>query len=101
MLFSALLTCVFIYGLRRNWPLGRLYGIAIVFAGMLFVGFAGLFAKPVVDSFIAFHPQGPDVARPMITLSEVPLLAAAIIAGLMAARVCMRIIKRKYFAMTR
>lgn len=96
MLSSALLTCAFIYGFRRKWTLRRLYGIAIVFASMLFVGFASMFSMSVVDTFLYFHPLGPDVARPMLCMNEIPLLVAAIIAGLMAARVCIRTIQREH-----
>lgn len=91
LLYAALLAVVVGHGLRRNWPTWTPYAASLALTSILFFGLISLTSRPIPDIAMYFTPEAPDVARPAIALSEVPLLVASIVAGLLGAWVCVRV----------
>lgn len=73
---------------RRNRSTWILIVTSIIISSLFFIGFASIFSKPFLDSLKYFNPPMSDVTRPAIDMSEVPLLVATIIAGLLITRIC-------------
>jgi hypothetical protein len=87
-LYAIVLTRVAIRRRRLDRPRRSLDLAAAGLAAVCFLSVACLFRRPIPASVLYFNPDVPAIHRPLISLSEAPLLAISILAGLLSVRVC-------------
>jgi hypothetical protein len=91
--YAAVLTWVINRSMHRNWPNWAPYAVSFVLTILLFFGLVSLTSRPLPDIAMYFRQHAPDVRRPSLSASEVPLLVASIVAGLLGSWVCVRTLR--------
>lgn len=92
--YAVALTAVIHRGVRKDWPTWILYIVSVGLMTLLFFVLVSLTSRPIPDIAMYFIPQAPDVQRPALSASEIPLLVTSIVAGLLGAWVCVRVLRR-------
>ncbi len=95
LLYVAALIPVTRHALSHQWPAWARYAISVGIMACLFFVFVSFTARPIPDLATRFQPEAPLVQRPALSLSEIPLLITALLAGVLGTRTCNRILQEK------
>jgi hypothetical protein len=96
LFYAVALAAVIRHAVRRNWPGWTPYLISLGLMTFLFFALVSLTSRPIPDLAMYFMQEAPAVRRPALSASEVPILVATLVAGLLGARVCTRFLRLSF-----
>jgi hypothetical protein len=94
LFYAWILTAVIRFGLSRNWSRWALCLVSAGIMALLFFAFVSLTSRPIPDLAMYFRQEAPSVRRPALSMSEIPLLAISLAAGVLGALACIRVLSR-------
>jgi hypothetical protein len=93
LVFSLILAVIIRHGIKQHWPRWTSYLAALSLMTLFFFGLASLTSHSIPDLATHFRPVDPVVRRPALSVSEIPLFASCLVASLLGAWVCVRVLR--------